>query len=100
MGFKPQDSTGTVIAVYWKLVDDSQTANWQNITDSQTPGWTLIGIVGTYYTETTVLSADTANDGFIVIIEGVSVSLVSTYILKITTDNNSLSSWVEIATVP
>jgi hypothetical protein len=32
-------SAGTVIAVYWKLIDDSQTANWQNINNSQTAAW-------------------------------------------------------------
>jgi len=34
--------TGDVIAVYWKLIDDSETANWQNITNSQTPTWTIV----------------------------------------------------------
>ena len=38
-----QGDVGVVIAVYWKLIDDSQTANWQNINDAQTAAWTAIG---------------------------------------------------------
>jgi hypothetical protein len=38
---------GDVIAVYWKLIDDSETANWQNITNSQTPGWSTVSTVQT-----------------------------------------------------
>jgi hypothetical protein len=34
--------TGDVIAVYWKLIDDSESANWQNITNSQTPTWSTV----------------------------------------------------------
>jgi hypothetical protein len=34
--------TGDVIAVYWKVIDDSETANWQNITNSQTPTWNIV----------------------------------------------------------
>jgi hypothetical protein len=41
-GVQAAGSVGTVIAIYWKLIDDSQDANWQNITDSQTPGWATI----------------------------------------------------------
>jgi hypothetical protein len=33
-------SVGTLIAVYWAIIDDNQTANWQNINNPQTPGWT------------------------------------------------------------
>jgi hypothetical protein len=33
---------GDIVAIYWKLVDDSQTANWQNIDDSQTGSWVLV----------------------------------------------------------
>jgi hypothetical protein len=29
-----QGDIGVVIAVYWKLIDDMQTANWQNINTS------------------------------------------------------------------
>ena len=31
--------TGEVIAVYWKVIDDSENANWQNIDNSQTSSW-------------------------------------------------------------
>ena len=41
-GVQATGSVGNMVAVYWRLVDDSQNANWQNITDSQTPGWTVI----------------------------------------------------------
>ena len=34
--------TGTLVAVYWKLIDDSQTANWAAIDNSETAGWTTI----------------------------------------------------------
>jgi hypothetical protein len=40
-GVQAGGAVGNVIAVYWKLIDDSQTANWQNITDTQTTTWTL-----------------------------------------------------------
>ena len=33
---------GDVLSVYWKLIDDSQTANWQNVNNAQTSGWQLI----------------------------------------------------------
>jgi hypothetical protein len=33
---------GVVIAVYWKLIDDMQTANWQNISNSQSANWVEI----------------------------------------------------------
>ena len=35
-------AVGNVIAIYWRLIDDSQSANWQNITDSQTVTWVLV----------------------------------------------------------
>jgi hypothetical protein len=41
-GVQAAGSVGDVIPVYWKLVDDSQTANWQNVNNSQTAGWTLV----------------------------------------------------------
>ena len=34
--------TGDVIAVYWKVIDDSETANWQNIDNSQTSNWDTV----------------------------------------------------------
>jgi hypothetical protein len=39
--------TGDVIAVYWKLIDDSETANWQNIDNSQTSNWNTVATVQT-----------------------------------------------------
>ena len=33
---------GNMVAIYWSLIDDSQTPSWQNIGDTQTPGWSLI----------------------------------------------------------
>ena len=41
-GVQAAGSVGTLVAVYWRSIDDSQTANWQNITDSQSAGWQLI----------------------------------------------------------
>ncbi len=41
-GVQAGGAVGNVIAVYWKLIDDSQTANWQNITDTQTTTWALV----------------------------------------------------------
>jgi hypothetical protein len=41
-GNQAQGSVGSLIAVYWKIIDDNQTANWQNISNPQTPGWVLI----------------------------------------------------------
>ena len=32
-------SVGDVIAVYWKPIDDNQTASWQNLNNGQTPTW-------------------------------------------------------------
>jgi hypothetical protein len=34
--------SGNTIAVYWKLIDDTQTANWQNIDNTQTPNWSAV----------------------------------------------------------
>ena len=44
-GVEAGGAVGNVIAIYWKLIDDSQTPNWQNITDSQSAGWQLIETV-------------------------------------------------------
>jgi hypothetical protein len=33
---------GTLVAIYWSLIDDSQTPSWQNIGNSQTPSWAVI----------------------------------------------------------
>jgi hypothetical protein len=41
-GVQAAGAVGDVIAIYWKLVDDSQTANWQNVNNSQTAGWALV----------------------------------------------------------
>lgn len=38
-GVLGRGETGNLIAVYWKIIDDSQTANWQNISNSQTANW-------------------------------------------------------------
>jgi hypothetical protein len=32
-------AVGDVIAVYWKPIDDNQTASWQNLSNGQTPSW-------------------------------------------------------------
>lgn len=34
MGNQAQGNAGDLIAVYWKIIDNSQTANWQNINNS------------------------------------------------------------------
>jgi hypothetical protein len=41
-GVASSGAVGDVIAVYWKPIDDSQTANWQNISDAQTAAWAVI----------------------------------------------------------
>jgi hypothetical protein len=41
-GVQAVGSVGSVIAIYWRLVDDSETSNWQNVNNSQTAGWTLV----------------------------------------------------------
>ena len=41
-GNQAQGYVGTLIAVYWKIIDDSQTPNWQNISNPQTPGWGVV----------------------------------------------------------
>jgi hypothetical protein len=38
-GVNATGSVGDVIAVYWKIIDDTQTPSWQNISNPQTPGW-------------------------------------------------------------
>jgi hypothetical protein len=46
-GVAATGAVGDVIAVYWKLIDDSQNANWQNISNSQTPTWTTVATTQT-----------------------------------------------------
>jgi hypothetical protein len=41
-GVQAMGGVGTVIAVNWKLVDDSQTANWQNVNNAETASWALV----------------------------------------------------------
>jgi hypothetical protein len=41
-GVAANGAVGDVIAVYWKVIDDSETANWQNVSNSQTPTWTTV----------------------------------------------------------
>jgi hypothetical protein len=41
-GNQASGSVGTVFAVYWKLIDDTQSINWQNVGTPQIPGWVLI----------------------------------------------------------
>jgi hypothetical protein len=41
-GVSASGSVGTIIPVYWILVDDSQTPNWQNVNDSQSSSWALV----------------------------------------------------------
>ena len=36
-------SVGSLNAVYWKIIDDSQTASWQNVSNTQTSNWQEIG---------------------------------------------------------
>jgi hypothetical protein len=36
-------SVGNLNAVYWKIIDDSQTASWQNVSNTQTSNWQEIG---------------------------------------------------------
>ena len=38
-GVLASGSVGNVNAVYWKNIDDSQTANWQNISNTQPSNW-------------------------------------------------------------
>ena len=42
VGLLATATQGTVAAVYWTIVIDSQTANWQNIDDSQASSWALV----------------------------------------------------------
>jgi hypothetical protein len=52
-GVRASGFAGTVIAVYWKPIDDTQDANWQNVNnaqgvvwaevdDTQVPDWTPV----------------------------------------------------------
>jgi hypothetical protein len=41
-GVAASGTVGNVVAVYWKLIDDSQTANWGLIDTSETNDWVLI----------------------------------------------------------
>ena len=41
-GVSAAGSVGTLIPVYWELIDDSQNANWVAINSTQTPGWSTI----------------------------------------------------------
>jgi hypothetical protein len=41
-GNQAQGYVGTLIAVYWKLIDDSQTADWASISNVQSAGWANI----------------------------------------------------------
>jgi len=42
VGVTVSGQVGNMVAVYWSLIDDSQTPSWQNIGDAQTPGWSTI----------------------------------------------------------
>ncbi len=35
-------SAGNLTSVYWRIIDDSQTANWQNISNSQAANWEVV----------------------------------------------------------
>jgi hypothetical protein len=41
-GNQASGTVGSVVAVYWAIIDDNQVANWQNISNPQTPSWSLI----------------------------------------------------------
>ena len=41
-GVSAAGSVGTIVPVYWQLIDNSETANWININSTQTPGWSTI----------------------------------------------------------
>jgi hypothetical protein len=41
-GVQAAGAVGNVIAIYWRLVDDSETSSWQNVNNSQTAGWALV----------------------------------------------------------
>ena len=45
-GVSAAGSAGTVVAVYWKLIDDSQTANWQLISNTDSAAWAEIDTEG------------------------------------------------------
>jgi len=42
-GVLASGSVGNLNAVYWKNIDDSQTASWQNVSNTQTSNWQEIG---------------------------------------------------------
>jgi hypothetical protein len=41
-GVSARGSAGSVTAIYWKLIDDLQTANWALVDSAETAGWTVI----------------------------------------------------------
>jgi hypothetical protein len=41
-GVVASGTAGDLIDVYWKVIDDSETANWQNVSNSQGSGWALV----------------------------------------------------------
>ena len=41
-GVSAAGAVGTLIPVYWQLIDDSENANWIDINSTQTPGWSTI----------------------------------------------------------
>jgi hypothetical protein len=41
-GVRASGFAGTVIAVYWKPIDDMQDANWQNVDSTQGVVWTEV----------------------------------------------------------
>jgi hypothetical protein len=41
-GVQAAGSVGNVVAIYWILVDSSETANWQNVNNAQSAGWSLV----------------------------------------------------------
>jgi len=42
-GVLASGGVGNLNAVYWKNIDDSQTASWQNVSNTQTSNWQEIG---------------------------------------------------------
>jgi len=42
-GVLASGSVGNLNAVYWKIIDDSQTTSWQNVSNTQTSNWQEIG---------------------------------------------------------
>jgi len=41
-GVSAAGSVGTLISVYWNLIDNGENANWIAIDSTQTPGWSTI----------------------------------------------------------